>query len=259
MAESAGHLPDWRAAAAYAPLLSADRSLFAWEWLRRDPGYRVAAERTLRADSSRHATEPREVPERWGLHAFEPPQVTVPLARPVWRAEVHPYVLGVEASPAGGDEAFDLKRLGAIPMMVRAADGCEHLLIADGFRTIRLDVVTGTIGSRPVELGYRVTGLASAERPVLTLRRFLALWRTGRFSNSLHPHEARARRWILMLRAYDALTGGADQRDIASVLLSQDAREPRWRTSTPSIRSQAQRLVRGARRMVSGDYLKLLQ
>ena len=62
-----------------------------------------------------------------------------------------------------------------------------------------------------------------------------------------------------MLRAYDALTGGADQRDIASVLLSQDAREPRWRTSTPSIRSQAQRLVRGARRMVSGDYLKLLQ
>jgi hypothetical protein len=27
---------DWRDAAAYAPLLEADRSLFAWEWLRRD-------------------------------------------------------------------------------------------------------------------------------------------------------------------------------------------------------------------------------
>ena len=36
-------MPDWRDAAAYEPLLEADRSLIAWEWLRRDRGYREAA------------------------------------------------------------------------------------------------------------------------------------------------------------------------------------------------------------------------
>ena len=35
--------PDWRNADAYSALLEADRSLIAWEWLRRDDRYRAAA------------------------------------------------------------------------------------------------------------------------------------------------------------------------------------------------------------------------
>jgi hypothetical protein len=33
---------EWHDAAAYAPLLEADHSLFAWEWLRRDPAWHSA-------------------------------------------------------------------------------------------------------------------------------------------------------------------------------------------------------------------------
>lgn len=140
-----------------------------------------------------------------------------------------------------------------------ASDDREHLLISDGLRAIRIDVLAGTIGGGSAALRYRLEGLASAERPVLTLRRLLALWRTGRFCRSLHPDEARAKRWLLMLRAHDALTAGANQRDIAAVLLSAEAGQPRWRSRSPSLRAQTQRLVRGTRRMASAGYLELLR
>lgn len=258
MAAGDGHVPDWRDAGAYEPLLAADRSLIAWEWLRRDLSYRAAAATVLGGGIGRKQ-KAGVVPERWGLHAFAPPDVAVPEARPVWCAEVHPYVLMVEAGPPDGDDAFDIERLRALSTLVAGADGREQLLISDGRRAIRIDVLAGTVVSGPVVLRYRLAGLASAERSVLTLRRLLALWRTGQFCRSLHPREVRAQRWLLMLRAHDALAAGAGQRDIAKVLLSAEAGEARWRSRSPSVRAQAQRLVRGARRMASGGYLELLR
>lgn len=258
MAAGDEYVPDWRDAEAYEPLLSADRSLFAWEWLRRDRNYRAAAERALYA-ASRERSDPAETPERWGLHAFEPPEVAVPEARPIWCAEVHPFVLEVEAGSPNGEDVFDLARFNTISTPVTTADGREHLLISDGLRTIRIDVLAGTIARGPADLRYRLAGLASAERPLLTLRRLLALWRTGGFCNSLHPHEARAKRWLLMLRAHDALAAGANQRAIAAELLRGAASRERWRVEAPSLRSQVQRLVKGARRMAAGGFWPLLR
>lgn len=254
-----GYSADWRDAAAYAPLLEADRSVFAWEWLRRDPGYRAAAEEAaektpaLSCDTSREAC-------CWGLHAFESPDLGAPAARPVWRAEVHPYVLEADAAPT--DEAcdsFELARLREDSRLVLSTCGEEHLLISDGLRALRLDLLSGSLTEGPVRLRYRLSGLASAERPVLTLRRLLALCRSGRFSKALHPVEARAGRFVLTLRAGDAIASGATQREIAAELLSAEAGEARWRVSTPTLRSRAQRLVRNARAMAAGGYMSLLK
>lgn len=254
-----GHATDWRDAAAYAPLLEADRSVFAWEWLRRDPGYRPAAERALERPSGPVGGESLDA-ARWGLLAFEAPQLGAPAARPMWRAEVHPYVLGADAAPAAeACDSFEFARLRAITTLITASDRREHLLISDGFRTIRLDILSGSLRQGPVCLRYRLSGFASVERPLLTLRRLLALWRTRRFAAGLHPAEARARRTVLMLRAHDALASGATQREIAAELLSGEAGEARWRTRVPSLRSQVQRLVRGALRLAAGGYLEFLQ
>lgn len=251
------HAADWRDAAAYAPLLAADRSIFAWEWLRRDPGYRAAAERALQG--SNDSDDEPLAPEHWGLHSFEPPDQPAPFARPVWSADIYSLVLEVKAGqPTEASDSIDVARLGGCARLV-TSDAGEHLLISDGLRTIRLDVLTGTMACGPARLRYRLAGLASAERPLLTLRRLLALSRTGRFASSLHPREARARRWVLMLRAHDALAAGASQREIAALLLSGEAGEPRWRSRSPSLRLQVQRLVRGARRMASNGYLELLR
>jgi len=247
--------PDWRDAGAYRPLLDADRSLIAWEWLRRDPQYRSAAE-LAGSDTSEGGPV---LAERFGLAAFEPPHLAVPDARPVWRASVHPAVLRVSRSPAAAPvDSVDVARLGHLARLID--DGRhEHLLLSDGLRTIRLDGASGTFTGGPACLAYGIEGVASAVTPLLTLRRLLALARRGSFAAALHRREPRAARWILMLRVADALAEGQSQRLIAASLLRPAAADGRWRDTDPSLRSQVQRLVRSARHFAAGDYRRLLQ
>lgn len=248
---------DWRDAAAYASLLDADRSLIAWEWLRRDPLYRAAADRALAIRSDQRREDAAAV--AFGLVGFEAPHLAVPHARPLWRSQLHPEVLTVERAAGGAaEDQMDLERMAEFVTLVRGTSG-EFLLLSDGLRTIRLDGPGGTFRGEPARLRYRLEGLVTVGPMLLTLRRFVALCRTGHFARSLHPREPRARRWILMLRAWDALCNGAGQREIAEVLLSRSAGEPRWRSREPSLRSQAQRLVRSARAFAAGGYRDLLR
>jgi hypothetical protein len=249
-----GSGPEWRDSAAYAPLLDADRPLIAWEWLRRDPRYVEAAAEAL--PSRGGAPDPAAA--QFGLVRFEPPQLGLPEARPLWTAHVYPYVLKVTRGGEGvAGDAFDLERFAPMATRVEEKHG-EHLLLCDGLHAVRLDGAPGTFATGRARLRYLLDGITTAQPPLLTLRRLLALCTTGNFSRSLHPREPRARRWVLMLRAHDALADGADQREIARELLSRTAGEPRWRTREPSVRSQAQRLVRSARRFSAGGYRALL-
>lgn len=243
--------PDWRDPRAYAPLLKADRSLVAWEWLRRDPLYAAA-------DAGAHRAGGASSARRFGLVRFEPCERRVPDARPLWTSSACPYVLNVvSAGDAGPQDAVDVDRFAGLVTIARDEAG-EHLLLSDGLRMLRIDSPAGTFGRGPKRLCYRLDGIASAQRPLLTLRRFLALCSTGSFARSLHCSEPRARRWVLALRTHDALAAGASQRDIAHALLSPTAGEPRWRSRESSIRSQAQRLVRSARDLAAGGFRRLL-
>lgn len=252
------HAADWRDAAAYTPLLAADRSVFAWEWLRRDPGYRAAAERALGRTSRLPSGEWLDS-QRWGLHAFEPPHLAALAARPIWRREVYPYVLQAAAAEGGRSrDRLDLERLKRLVTLVGGDSGSEHLLLSDGRSTIRIDIDAGTVREGPSLLVYRLSGLTGLKEPLLVLRQLLALWRAGEFSPGLHPRERRAARWILILRAHDALVARMGQREIAGRLLGPEAAERRWRLEAPSLRSRVQRLVREARRMAAGGYLSFL-
>lgn len=248
--------PDWRDAAAYAPLLDADRSLFAWEWLRRDPEYREAAFGAAPDGGVIRREDPAAA--AFGLIGFESPHLAIPNARPLWRTDVHPLVLPVERGTAAvSEDTFALEQLREIAILIVGETG-EHLLLSDGLRAIRLDGPPGLFSGGPARLRFRIEGLVTAEFLVLTLRRFLALRRNGRFARSLHPREPRARRWILTIRAWDALSAGAGQREIAEVLFARSAAEPRWRSREPSVRSRAQRLVRSARWSAAKGYVALL-
>lgn len=243
---------DWRDARAYAQLHAADRSLFAWEWLRRDVRYRAAAA------AAHGGTGADARAAAFGLVAFEPPQRAVPAARPLWTSAVNPQVLAVCAGRGrNAGDRFDAARLGGLVTLVAGA-ACDHLLLSDGLRALRLDAPAGTFTAGPAALRYLIEGIVAAEPPLRTLRRFLALCRTGGFACSLHRAERRAQRWILILRARDAIAAGAPQREIADVLLSRRASGPHWRSSDPSLRAQAQRLVRAARCFAAGSYLTLL-
>jgi hypothetical protein len=248
-----GLRPDWRLGDSYRPLLAADRSLIAWEWLRRDPSYQVAARAAAERPGGRLEAGV------FGLHRFEDPSLTVPEARPLWTREACPFVAVATATePRGGEEAFDLKALAPFASLLSKAEGGEHILLSDGQRAIRLDVRGVPCAAGPVSLVWHLVGLCAAEPSLLALRRVLAFWRRGRFSGTLHPPEPRARRWVQLLRAADGLADGATHREIAQVLLGRRLDAPGWRTEAPSLRLQAQRLARGARLMAAGKYRRLL-
>lgn len=245
---------DWKDANAYAPLLGADRSIFAWEWLRRDPDYREAAARAGR-DGRRDLADST----RWGLHGFEDPGKAAPHARPVWSSGWHAHVLEATArAPATAKDAFDLSRHSGLATLVGEAGNRQHLLLSDGVHAIRVDIIAGNLTEGPVELHYRLSGRASAKAPLLVLRRLLALSESDGFSRTLHPRERSARRWILTLRAHDALMVGVGQREIAAELLSNAAAGGRWRVEAASLRSQVQRLARSARAFARGGYRSFL-
>jgi len=245
--------PDWRDAGPYAPLLKLERPGFAWEFLRRDPSYRAAA---LEAFRTRPTATPR--PE-WGLHAFEHPDRAAPDARPVWREDVLPFILPIIAVDQGpSNDRLDVGALRGLATLARMPGGREHLLISDGFRSIRLDVVGGTLADGPVSLVYQLTGFDRLEPPLLVLRQLLALIRQGDFSPGLHRADRRAHRWVALLRARDAIDAGAGQREIAARLMNPDAAGPRWRVESPALRSRVQRLVRQASLMERGGYRALL-
>jgi hypothetical protein len=143
---------------------------------------------------------------------------------------------------------------------VAGSDGREHVALSNGWQCIRLDVLDGRFsGEKAVFLRFRLDGLASAEFKLLTLRRFLALCRYGRFARSLFPPDPGMARAISVLRAHDALTQGASQREIGGALFGAARVEREWNGSSDSLRSRVRRLIREARRMARGDYRLLLR
>jgi len=230
---------DWQWGEDYAPLHRCDRHAFAWEWLRRSPAYQEACGSSLSND-----------PGRFGLHRFEPVEHSTADARPIWRRSVDPAVLSATAYGCL-EGVFDLRPLKELASCKSDEDGCEHWLLSEGWRQVRLDIVGGTLKAGPVDLHFHVRGLRLAEAQVRALTRLLALVRRGRFLVSQFPPETRAPRWAQVLRVHDALVAGASHREIAECLFGDIG--PRWRITAPSWRRRVQRLAEAARMAASAD------
>jgi hypothetical protein len=197
-----------------------------------------------------------------GFTFAEHPALPAPEARIIWRAEIDPGTLHVVAEPADpiDPDGVRIDRLTAWLTVARDTAGQEHAVLSDGYRHIRLDIEEGTLeGAGAVLLHYRLRGIASAERRILPLRRFLHLCRTQRFARSLFPADPWIARWLMMLRVHDALAAGASQREIASVLFGAERVEADWLGTSESLRSRVKRLVRDARAMARGGYRSLLR
>ena len=158
-------------------------------------------------------------------------------------------VLPAEAYPAAvidDSDAFDLLSVPQAVTVLRSIDG-EHVLIADGPRCIRLDVVAGSMLSGPVRLGYCLCGFDGVEAKIVTLRRLLAVWRLGRLPLSLFPPERKARRWAIALPAYDGMGADASPRHIAIALFGERRVQEDWGGRSDYLRLRVQRLISGRR------------
>ena len=169
-------------------------------------------------------------------------------------------VLRAEAArPAAGPaDTVDLQSLKGFGRLI-AGSAVDHLLLSDGLRTIRIDGPKDTFTGGPAWLRYAIEGLAAAEAPLLTLRRFLALCPDRRLRPVASPARVPGAAVDLAASGPRCLAAGADQRQVAAVLFSRSAGDPCWRTREPSVRSQVQRLVRSARLLAArGGYRRLL-
>ncbi len=250
---------DWRDEKGYSSLDRAEPAAMAWEWLRRDATYQVAAKaaRVRTGGSGLAVLAPDPEAARWGLHAFEDPALAAGVARPVWRCSWFGLVLPAIAERAGpAADRFDLSRFAEFATLISGKDGVQHLLLSDGWSSLRLDVGGESLRDGPMRLHYRLAGLAGARGPLATLQGLLRLWQLGRLDRP--APRLRNRRLILLLRAHDAVQCGASQREIAEVLLSAEAARARWRSEVPSLRLRAQRLVKGAQALAQGAFRKLL-
>lgn len=244
-------LPDWRDDQGYASLRDLDPALLAWEWLRRDPAYRLAYHDRQLLPGGNDAGA-------FGLHHFIDPQLPARDARPMWCAERMSGILQVRAEPCDDEgEAFDLARFSPLASLSRSNDG-QHLLLCDGRALLRIDVLAGDVAPGPVRFHYALSGFSELSGPLLTLQRLQHLVRSGVLMHS-PSSDRKAARMISLLRTVDALAGGASQREIATVLLDRDAARPNWRLDQPSLRSRVQRLVRLTRQMQEGGFWALLR
>ena len=236
-------VPDWRDEQAYAPLLLADRSLLCWEWLRRVPAYRT------------DQGDPHAPPLKWGLVRFEDPDRGVPDARPMWSSEHHSAVLKCRCLPHGkAGDLIDLKD----PRWSSISSGAVlHCCLTDGVRSIRLDINGARSGASKLCLDYQLHGFESLERPLAVLLRLRRFRRSSSIAPESVTPERRARQ-VLLLRAFDALSDHATQRDMAFELLGAPVETPGWRLDQPDVRARAQRLARSARAMAVGGYRALL-
>jgi hypothetical protein len=232
-------LPDWRDPAAY-PFERLDRAGFAWEWLRRDPGYREA--------SRQHFLPFDGAAARWGLVRFEPAELAAPHARAFWRADIDGEVLVADALDVDARHHAAL-RLGEIAALlsVTSMGNVTCLLVTDGWRRLRIDLHGDVAVDRTLLPRWRLAGM-ELRLQLRALTRLAAVYRSGDFPSRLWPRDPRTRRWILALRAHDALSAGARHRDLAA-LLGGDASSERWRVREPTIRLQAQRLAMLARKL----------
>lgn len=233
---------DWTCERNYLPLLGADVSAFAWEWLRRKESYRSA----FFSSALGQSTLP---PQSFGLETYENPDLAVPTARPIWTADISADVLRAHVSDpfAPRRDRVDLRLLSPLVTVIVAEDEIEHLLLSDGQRSIRIDVIIGTLIGCPASLTYLLHGLSGLKGPMHALDRLSALVTTGRFLPPPSRSPERYRRWIMQLRVADALAGGHDQQTIARQLFAGAISSRRWRKESGSYRRRVQRLVAEAK------------
>lgn len=240
--------PDWRDAHTYQPLLGADRSVWAWEFARR--GFEQAGGAAPLAPQAGRAPELCFVGEG-------PRGDPLPIALWRWQSDGSAPVFSVEPASVRDPAAIDLRGLDVATLVVRTADGDQHVLVSDGARRLRLAVVQGDVLAGPSAFRFHLPALALGVGSLEGLRQLVGLRDNGRLESGRAQAPAKAPRWLQILRAHDARRDGASHRDIAVSLFGEARVREDWGPGSDYMRMRVQRLVRAAEQAVAGGYRAL--
>jgi hypothetical protein len=254
---------DWRSDRTASEFLSHDRADLAQEFLCRNSSYEseyYEAERRTESASSEHMVSLEALAHRWGLSIPCSPELS-PLSHPAhWGSDFAPTVviLGVASFDKGSVIDAIAHRAKSILADVMTSDG-RHLVIVEGKRRHRLRLVH----IANIEVAAYATTVQDTDRVRLGATLEFNRWLHGAgpqlLKPPLLPTTYQRQRLVKLLRISDAQADGASLRDLAYVIVFPHhwpIAGAAWRGSCE--RRTCLRLAAEARRLIQGDYRKLL-
>ncbi len=254
---------DWRSDKTASEFLSHDRADLAQEFLCRNSSYEREyheADRLTDAASPEHTASLEALAHRWGLSIPCSPDLS-PLSHPAhWGSDFAPSVviLGVASFDTGPVIDALAHKAKSILADIMTSDG-RHLVITDGKRRHRLRLVH----IADIEVAAYATTTQDTDQVRLGATLEFNRWLHGSgpqlLKPPLLPTTYQRQRLVKLLRISDAQTDGASLRDLAYVIVFPHhwpIAGAAWRGSCE--RRTCLRLAAEARRLIQGDYRKLL-
>ena len=241
----------WHPSAAYLYVLHLDGPALAWEYLRRDLGYRH--------DWLRRHRHP-EVAQRWGLRLLEDPGRDARDAHPAWFPDHDTVVqLYPDADPPPNASLFEFWRIPGhkqlihdgrrLMLVVRQPGYCLRLALApaleDGMAYVYAIRVCQTPCIRYRALADELDKLQAAHAPAP--------------AGVVKPRPSPSSLLELhTLQALDGTLAGASLRTVADVLFGPDAVAEGWHADG-DLRARVRRLVQRGKKLMCGGYRRLAQ
>lgn len=258
--------PHWHPFAAYLYVLHLDGRALAWEYLRRNPDYRL--------DWQRHRRRPhgqqRQCAQRWGLQLLEDPLHDARDAHPDWLIGPSPAQLHPDVDPARDAMPF---RLWGLPGHKHMRHDGENLRLAvqTAARDVRLVLgptlrdgmaftVTASVGRiggsqrpRGRVLADDLAWLVAAGKP----RDARCDSQSGALPSVRERPGPGALQELHTLQALDGTLASASLRELAQVLFGTAAVAIGWHADG-DLRARVRRLARRGEQLMRGGYRRLL-
>ena len=240
----------WHPSAAYLYVLHLDGPALAWEYLRRNPEYRLAWQH--------HQHRPQHEAQRWGLRLLEDPARDARDAHPDWFPDPSSVVqVYPDADPTADALLFQLWRIPGrkqlmhdgkrLVLTTQLVDRMLRMAISPALEDGMAYAYAVRAGCQLRERWRVIEAELAALDPATVERTALATGRSGRTS-ILH---------MRTLQALDGTLAGASQRGVAEVLYGITAVAERW-YEDGDLRAQVRRLIRRGQTLMDGGYQRLL-
>lgn len=262
--------PDWTRDCDYRYTQSLSPQEWAWEFLRRNPDFRIAWNAAQIeygiSGYSGHITTLVCALERpslsaWGCLYSSDPQCDAREARVFWLPDLCPGVLRLLASQLSERidvTPFRLRDIDSPSVLLELPSGPQHLLFAEGGRTLQL-VVDGADVMTPVRLLFDgAPERAGASAQLRALRCFNDLRLAGRLYPSRIQREPLSLYRRTVLRALDAEAAGASQRDMARYVFAGAYTDETWLSPDRPLREKIRRALRRGHALMHRGYRRLL-
>ena len=240
----------WHPTAAYLYVLHLDGPALAWEYLRRNPDYRLDWLRRGRRPQPAH-----QAAHRWGLRLLEDPALDAREAQPAWFPD-HDGVLQLcpDADPPMDAIVFAFWSLPGRKCLIHDGKRLMLVLRRPGY-SLRLAIAPGLADG--MAFAYAIRACAQLQGLTAMLQKLATTADASPAAAASMRPSPSALQELHTLQALDAALTGASLREIADGLFGEDAAADWY--SDGGLRSKVRRLVRRGNALMRGGYRGLAQ